>query len=334
MWWIIVISIVIFIFYRFTKDHREHVETHITQFGGMKGKYELLITALEINGFKIQRMTKEIVELSSFSSHCTLAYVGTNLEVCLSENVPILGHTKKKWIFPDGYPQEKMIEEMRNHAIWQLNEISKYYDTIQNQGDTPLPTQDEKNQENINQGHTEDVDEEKDILANIPTEDKIQNKVIIIPFDDSDPQNIINFGESSQPDFIRIRVESKELVSNEGSLLTFQTRRHRFTIAKEVLEKYKLGIGSDFCKYFPECRISVREQVGEPFWKLEDRVQSPKMTPANEEKGTPAMVHLHEGLPIYRQTFFYVNAGSPNYDDVFVQTTEMITEEEFNAIYK
>ena len=238
MWWIIVISIVIFIFYRFTKDHREHVETHITQFGGMKGKYELLITALEINGFKIQRMTKEIVELSSFSSHCTLAYVGTNLEVCLSENVPILGHTKKKWIFPDGYPQEKMIEEMRNHAIWQLNEISKYYDTIQNQGDTPLPTQDEKNQENINQGHTEDVDEEKDILANIPTEDKIQNKVIIIPFDDSDPQNIINFGESSQPDFIRIRVESKELVSNEGSLLTFQTRRHRFTIAKEVLEKY------------------------------------------------------------------------------------------------
>lgn len=53
-----------------------------------------------------------------------------------------------------------------------------------------------------------------------------------------------------------------------------------------------------------------------------------------KKKGTPAMVHLHEGLPIYRQTFFNVNAGSPNYDDVFVQTTEMITEEEFNAIYK
>ena len=117
-------------------------------------------------------------------------------------------------------------------------------------------------------------------------------------------------------------------------MLTFQTRRHRFTIAKEVLEKYKLGIGSDFCKYFPECRISVREQVGEPFWKLEDRVQSPKMTPANEEKGTPAMVHLHEGLPIYRQICFCLNEENPNYNDAFVETTEMITEEEFNTRYK
>lgn len=44
------------------------------------------------------------------------------------------------------------------------------------------------------------------------------------------------------------------------------------------------------------------------------------------------MVHLHEGLPIYRQTFFNVNAGSPNYDDVFVQTTTTITEEEWAAM--
>lgn len=160
----------------------------------------------------------------------------------------------------------------------------------------------------------------------------MKNSVIIIPFDDSDPENPILIADSQNPDFVRIRVESKQLVSNGGSLLTFQTRRHRFTIAKEVLDEYKLTIGSDFCKFFPECRISVREQVGEPFWKLEDRVQSPKMTPANEEKGTPAMVHLHEGLPIYRQTFFNVNAGSPNYEDAFVATTEMITEEEWAAM--
>ena len=154
-------------------------------------------------------------------------------------------------------------------------------------------------------------------------EDTTQNKVIIIPFDDSDPNNIIDIADSQNPDFVRIRVESSP-----------QVRIHRFTIAKEVLDEYKLGIGSDFCKYLPECRISVRERVGEPFWKLEDCVQPPKMTPANEEKGTPAMVHLHEGLPIYRQTFFNVNSSSPNYEDVFVQTTGMITEEEFNTIYK
>ena len=154
-------------------------------------------------------------------------------------------------------------------------------------------------------------------------EDTTQNKVIIIPFDDSDPNNIIDIADSQNPDFVRIRVESSP-----------QVRIHRFTIAKEVLDEYKLGIGSDFCKYFPECRISVRERVGEPFWKLEDCVQPPKMTPANEEKGTPAMVHLHEGLPIYRQICFCLNEENPNYNDAFVETTEMITEEEFNTRYK
>lgn len=158
----------------------------------------------------------------------------------------------------------------------------------------------------------------KAISSSSLPEETHQDKVIVIPFDDSDPDNIIEIGESVKPDYVRIRLESSP-----------QTRRHRLTIAKEIMDEYNVKVGFDFCTVFPDARISVKEQVGEPFWQLEDRVQSPKLTPANEEKGTPAMVHLHEGLPIYRQTFFNVGKGSANYEDEFVETTEMITEEEF-----
>ncbi len=126
MWWIIIIAIIIFIIYRFKKDHDEYVDTHLTQFGGMKEKYALLIAVLEFNGFKIQWSRKDIIELANSSSICTLTYIGNNLEVNLTQNIAILGHTKKKWIFPDGYPQEKMIEEMQNYAMWQLEQITKY----------------------------------------------------------------------------------------------------------------------------------------------------------------------------------------------------------------
>ena len=126
MLWIIIIAIVILIIYRIKKEHDEYVDTHLTQFGGMKEKYALLITVLELHGFKIRWSRKDIIELASSSSICTLAYIGDNLEVNLVQNSLVLGHTKKRWIFPDGYPQEKMIEEMQNYAIWQLEQIAKY----------------------------------------------------------------------------------------------------------------------------------------------------------------------------------------------------------------
>ena len=39
--------------------------------------------------------------------------------------MPQLGCQKKKWVFPDGYPQEKMIEEIDNYATWQVEQMLK-----------------------------------------------------------------------------------------------------------------------------------------------------------------------------------------------------------------
>lgn len=124
MWWLIVIGILIYVIYQVNKDHKEHVETHISNFGGMKVKYKIVIDYL-VNeaGLNITKITKESVILSTQSSQWTLDYVGTNLEVRMRCMVPLLGNVKKKWIFPSSYPQEKMIEEFKNYGDWLMEQF-------------------------------------------------------------------------------------------------------------------------------------------------------------------------------------------------------------------
>ena len=39
--------------------------------------------------------------------------------------MPLLGSVNKKWSFPDGYPQEKIIEEIENYLTWQMSQLKK-----------------------------------------------------------------------------------------------------------------------------------------------------------------------------------------------------------------
>ena len=111
MWWLIIIAVVGLIIYSINKNHKEHVDSHITNFGGMENKYSKVINYLKSSGLQMQNLSKESIILSSKSVNWSLDYVGTNLEVRLKGFMPLLGNISKKWIFPDGYPQEKMIEE-------------------------------------------------------------------------------------------------------------------------------------------------------------------------------------------------------------------------------
>lgn len=125
MWWIIIIAVIGFIIYKVNKEHKEHVETHITNFGGMMGKYGKVINYLKSGGLTIQKTTKESVVLASQSMTWTLDYVGENLEVRMKGYMPMLGNIQKKWIFPDGYPQEKIVEEFENYMDWQMKQLQK-----------------------------------------------------------------------------------------------------------------------------------------------------------------------------------------------------------------
>lgn len=125
MWWIIVIAVVGLIILNINKDHKEHVNTHVSNFGGMIGKYGIVINHLKSSGLSIQKTTKDSVILSSQSATWTLDYVGNNLEVKMKGYIPLLGNINKKWSFPDGYPQEKMIEEFENYFSWQIEQLKK-----------------------------------------------------------------------------------------------------------------------------------------------------------------------------------------------------------------
>ena len=125
MWWIIVIAVVGFIIYNINKDHKEHVNAHVSNLGGMMGKYGIVINHLKSSGLSIQKTTKDSVILSSQSATWTSDYVGNNLEVKMKGYMPLLGNINKKWSFPDGYPQEKMIEEFENYFSWQIEQLKK-----------------------------------------------------------------------------------------------------------------------------------------------------------------------------------------------------------------
>lgn len=123
MWWIIGIAIVGFIIYSINKDHKEHVQIHVSNFGGMMEKYYVLITYLKSGGLSVSKATKSSVILSSQSMTWTLDYVGYNLEVRMNGFMPMLGKINHKWTFHDGYPQEKMIEEIENYMDWQIKQL-------------------------------------------------------------------------------------------------------------------------------------------------------------------------------------------------------------------
>ena len=125
-WAIIFLIIVGFIFYFSKKDYKENIDKNINPFGGMRVKYKVLIDFLVFEGgLNISKITNDRVELKTNSAIWDLDYIGHNLEINMKALIPIYGNISKKWIYPDGYPQEKMIEEIKNYFDWLANNIGK-----------------------------------------------------------------------------------------------------------------------------------------------------------------------------------------------------------------
>ena len=118
MWWLFGLGIVVYIIYSFSKGYKDNVETGVTRYGGMRNKYNLFVAYFTRGGSRITKETKDSLVISSSSMVLTLDYVGYNLEVGMKGTAPIIGNYSKRWIFPDGYPQEKMIEDIENYCSW------------------------------------------------------------------------------------------------------------------------------------------------------------------------------------------------------------------------
>lgn len=127
MIWVFILAIIVWLLFKFTKEHNEHIRTHVTDFGGMDQKYCELIEFLQEAGMHITKLGSNSIELKneSESANCIMYYIGTTLEILFITNMKMLGCQEKKWRFPDGYPQEKMIEEIENYANWQVEQMIK-----------------------------------------------------------------------------------------------------------------------------------------------------------------------------------------------------------------
>lgn len=125
MWIVILIAIVGFIVYSITKDYKNDVKENVTNYGGMLLKYNTLIDYLKSGGVHIQKVTTNSVLLSSQNMNWSLDYVASNLEVRMKGLMPVLGNIDKRWVFPDSYPQEKMIIEIENYLTWKMEQLKK-----------------------------------------------------------------------------------------------------------------------------------------------------------------------------------------------------------------
>ena len=133
MIWILILAVIVWLLFKFVKEHNEHIQTHVTNYGGMDEKYSVLIEFLQGAGMHITKLGASSIELKNKaeSANCVMYYIGTHLEILFITNMPLLGYQKKKWVFPDGYPQEKMIEEIDNYANWQVQQMMKVSDNSQ-----------------------------------------------------------------------------------------------------------------------------------------------------------------------------------------------------------
>ena len=126
MWIIIAIAIVVIFIYREIANTNAEIEEKVTKQGGMQTKYIQLIDYITKNGgFKITETTKTHITISSVSLTFLIDYIGGNTEISIYGSVPVLGKFDRKFKYPNGFPQEKMINEIENFLDWKMEEFKK-----------------------------------------------------------------------------------------------------------------------------------------------------------------------------------------------------------------
>ena len=135
MWWILVIVIIIgWFIYQIKIDYDE--------FGGIEKEYSILISYFKSCGFQTQKKKKTSIQLFYYSSYWHLDYFGNNLQVRMSGYIPLLGVVSKKWNFPIGYSQEKMIEDIEEYQKNQIKKGKELADNNQSEHIVGVPKMD------------------------------------------------------------------------------------------------------------------------------------------------------------------------------------------------
>ena len=124
MIWIIIIVVAIFIIYRINKNYKESVNTHVAAYGGMRGKYDLLVQYFtQSPGARISKLTRDNITVSSSSMTVYIDNVAGDTEIRIKAYMPIVGNISKRWVYPPQYPQEKIIQEIESYLEWEISKL-------------------------------------------------------------------------------------------------------------------------------------------------------------------------------------------------------------------
>jgi hypothetical protein len=126
IWILVFVLIILFLVFSFKNDYKENVRANVTMQGGMENKYRILINyLLSEPSSRILKLSDDSIVVSSPGYTFNIDYVGNNTEIALNAVLPVLGQFSNKWKYPDGYPQEKIIEEIENFLDWKITELKK-----------------------------------------------------------------------------------------------------------------------------------------------------------------------------------------------------------------
>lgn len=123
--WIIIIIVVLIVIFNINKNYKESVKTNVTNYRGMLVKYSKLVDYFTNESMSIQKVTNTSIRLASRHIEIYIDCINGDTEIRLRGLTPITKDVNKKWVFPNGYPQEKMQLDLENYFEWQLTKAEE-----------------------------------------------------------------------------------------------------------------------------------------------------------------------------------------------------------------
>lgn len=127
-WIILIIGIVAYIIYSFSRDRNKMLQRQVDMQGGMAKKYEYLIEKLtETPGAKVVQVTRDHIHIRAAGQTTATNFLITegfnSVEIEWVGQMAMLGTHKHRWTFPHNYPQQKMFEEIEEFMEWKLKQM-------------------------------------------------------------------------------------------------------------------------------------------------------------------------------------------------------------------
>jgi hypothetical protein len=127
-WTILILGIIGYILYSFTKDRDQMLKRQVDMQGGMAKKYEYLIECMTHDpNAKVVKVTRDHIHIRATGQATATNFFITEsfnlVEIEWVGQMSVLGTHKHKWSFAHNYPQEKMVHEIEEYMEWKTKQM-------------------------------------------------------------------------------------------------------------------------------------------------------------------------------------------------------------------